>query len=141
MNPRCARLLLSLLAALPAACAPAPPPAPPPLPAYVEPRPSEFGPEQTLTGTLVLGFERQSLNYCWLDFTGTALADLTRLAPSPALNSQTAPYSAEVTLVGRERHMIVAQGYPPPPIGFGHLSQYPCLIEARQITAARLLEP
>ncbi|TMJ19204.1 MAG: hypothetical protein E6G92_05220 [Alphaproteobacteria bacterium] len=139
MNPRFARLVLCVLAALPAACAPAPPPAPPPPLPYVEPRPSGFGPERTFTGTLVLGFERQSLDHCWLDFTGTAVADLTRLAPSPALDSQTAPYSAEVTLVGRERHMIVAQGYPPPPVGFGHLSQYPCLIEARQIIAARLL--
>ena len=141
MNPRLARLMLSVLAALPAACAPAPAPAPapPPPPAYVEPHQSAFGPEQTMTGTLVLGFERQSFDYCWLDFTGTAMADLARLAPSPALHSQSARYSAEVTLVGREQHMIAAPGNPPPPIGFGHLRQYPCLIEARQIIAARLL--
>ena len=139
MNPPFARLVLSVLAALPAACAPAPAPAPAPPSAYVEPRQSAFGPEQTMTGTLVLGFERQSFNHCWLDFTGTAMADLGRLAPSPALHSQTAPYSAEVTLVGREQHMIAAPGNPPPPIGFGHLSQYPCLIEARRIIAARLL--
>ena len=42
-----------------------------------------FGPEQSFTGRLHLGFERQSFDDCWLDFRGSAMADLgdSRRAP------------------------------------------------------------
>jgi hypothetical protein len=63
----------------------------------------EFGMEQTFTGVLRLSFERQSFNECYLDFTGSAVADLGRLAPSLALNDHRAFYSADITLVGRRR--------------------------------------
>jgi hypothetical protein len=97
-----------------------------------------FGREQTLSGTLRLGFERQSFNDCWLDFRGTAMADLGRLAPSPALNDEQAPYSAEVTLVGRRRDMVNMGQEGPSGQGFGHLGMYPCLVEATRVTAAHL---
>jgi hypothetical protein len=97
-----------------------------------------FGAEQNFTGILALGFERQSFNNCWLDLFGTAQTDLARLAPSPALADQRAPYAAEVTLVGRRRDMLNVEGQDVGGQGFGHLGMYPCLIEATRITAARI---
>lgn len=107
--------------------------------ATVPPAPGqgEFGPEQRFTGALRLGFERQSLNECWLELGGSAWADLTRLAPSPALADQQATYAAEVTLVGRRRAMVNFASDDLMGQGFGHLGSYPCLIEASQILAAR----
>jgi hypothetical protein len=120
-------LLLPIL--LTAGCA-TPPPAP------VVPSQGEFGAERSFTGTLRLGFERQSFNQCWLDLAGSAWSDLARLAPSPALADQMAAYSAEVTLVGRRRDMINATGDNFGGQGFGHLGMYPCLVEAVRIIAA-----
>jgi hypothetical protein len=106
----------------------------PPLPPHQGP----FGAEQTFTGVLRLGFERQSFDECWLDLTNTASNDLYRLAPSPALADSQASYSADVTLVGRRRN--VENGEPEPgynSVGFGHMGAYPCEIQATRITAAR----
>jgi hypothetical protein len=114
-----------------AACAT--PPAPPLLPQQ-----GPFGPEQSFTGTLVLGFERQSLDQCWLDLAGSAQADLRRLAPSPALADSQAAYAAEVTLTGRRRDMLDVEGRDVRGASFGHLGMYPCLVEATRITAAHL---
>jgi hypothetical protein len=111
------------------ACATAPEPA--------FPYQGGFGSEQTFTGELRLGFERQSFNECYLEFRGSAMADLGRLAPSPALNDQRAPYATQVTLVGRRRSLINMGQEGPSGQGFGHLGMYPCLIEASRITAAR----
>jgi hypothetical protein len=107
----------------------------PPEPLF--PAQGPFGPEQGFTGRLRLGFERQSFDECWLDFRGSAMADLGRLAPSPALADQTASYGAEVTLTGRRRIMVNVAGSDLMGQGFGHLGMYPCLIEATRITAAR----
>lgn len=108
----------------------------PPEPLF--PSQGEFGPEQSFTGLLRLGFERQSFDECWLDFRGSAMADLGRLAPSPALADQMASYSADVTLTGRRRAMVNVAGNDWMGQGFGHLGMYPCLIEATRITAARM---
>jgi hypothetical protein len=102
------------------------------------PRQGEFGAERSFTGVLRLGFERMSLDQCWLDPTGSAFADLARLAPSPALADQQASYSADVTLTGRRRDMVDVTGDNYQGQGFGHLGMYPCLIEAVRITAARM---
>lgn len=123
-----AALLLPIL--LMVGCA-TPPPAP------VLPSQGEFGAEQSFTGVLVLSFERQSFNGCWLDFRGSAGSDLGRLAPSPALADPQAFYSADVTLIGRRRNMVDVTGDDYRGQGFGHLGMYPCLIEATRITAAR----
>ena len=123
-----AALLLPIL--LMAGCA-----TPPPAPLF--PRQGEFGAEQSFTGVLVLSFERQSFEECWLDFRGSAGSDLTRLAPSPALADQQAAYVADVTLTGRRRNMVDVTGDDYRGQGFGHLGMYPCLIEAVRITAAR----
>jgi hypothetical protein len=98
----------------------------------------EFGQEQTFTGELALSFERQSFDECWLDFRGSAGADLGRLAPSPALADDRGVYSAHVTLIGRRRNVINGTRDTLLGQGFGHLRMYPCLIEATSITAARL---
>ena len=127
--PRRASALFAI--GLAAGCVTAPP-------APVFPSQGEFGPERSFTGHLRLGFERQSFDECWLDFRGSAMRDLGRLAPSPALADQTAPYGAEVTLTGRRRDMINAAGNDFMGQGFGHLGMYPCLIEATAITAARM---
>ncbi len=124
------RITSALLAILLVAGCETVPPAP-----FVQ---SEFGPEQSFTGLLRLGFEQQSFDECWLDFRGSAMTDLSRLAPSPALADQTAPYGAEVTLTGRRRTMVNVPGDDLMGRGFGHLGQYPCLIEATRITAARM---
>lgn len=102
------------------------------------PRQGEFGPEQSFTGDLRLGFERQSFDQCWLDLANTAWADLGRLAPSPALADQRAVYAARVTLVGRRRNMINGDFEGTVGLGFGHLGMYPCLVQATRITAAQL---
>jgi hypothetical protein len=109
------------------------PPAPPLLPEQ-----GPFGAERSFTGTLVLSFERQSFNGCWLEFSGSSQADLARLAPSPALADAQAAYAAEVTLTGRRREMINAEGHDVRGQSFGHLGMYPCLIEVTGISAARL---
>lgn len=108
------------------------PPQPP-----LMPQQGPFGAEQSLTGVLALGFERQSFNDCWLEFRGSAQADLSRLAPSPALADPEAAYVADVTLTGRRRVMINAAGHDVRGQSFGHLGMYPCLIEATRVTAAR----
>jgi hypothetical protein len=123
------RLLLSCF--LLAGCAT--PPAPP-----LMPEQGPLGSEQSFTGVLALGFERQSFNDCWLEFRGSAQADLARLAPSPALADEQAFYAAEVTLVGRRREMINVGSHDVRGQGFGHLGMYPCLIEASRIVAARV---
>ena len=123
-----AALLLPIL--LMAGCAA--PPSPP-----LFPRQGPFGAEQSFTGVLVLSFERQSFDGCWLDFSGSAQSDLGSLAPSPALADQRAFYSADVTLTGRRRNMVDVTGDNYQGQGFGHLGMYPCLIEAVRITAAR----
>lgn len=128
MRHRSASLVLPIL--LTAACA-SPPPAP------VFPSQGPFGAERSFTGVLRLGFERMSLDECWLDPAGTAFSDLARLAPSPALADQQASYSADVTLTGRRRDMLNVTGSDYQGQGFGHLGMYPCLIEAVRITAAR----
>lgn len=97
-----------------------------------------FGPIQSLTGELRFGFERQSFDACWLDLSESAMAELARLAPSPALNDERAPYSAFATLAGRRRNLVNMTRNGPEGQGFGHLGSYPCLIEASQVTAARL---
>jgi hypothetical protein len=107
----------------------------PPVP--VLPSQGPFGPEQSFTGVLGLGFERQSFDGCWLSFKDSAFSDLARLAPSPALTDQTASYVAEVTLVGRRRDVLDATDGNLGEAGFGHLGMYPCLVEAARITAAR----
>ena len=98
----------------------------------------EFGPERSFTGQLQLSFERQSFDECYLQFRGSAMADLARLAPSPALSDQQASYSAEVTLVGRRRNVVNATRDGVMGHGFGHLGMYPCLIETTRIIAARI---
>jgi hypothetical protein len=108
----------------------------PPEPLF--PQQTEFGPEQTFTGTLVMSFERQSFDGCWLDFRENSLSELSALAPSPALADQQAYYSAQVTLIGRKRGMINVTEDGNFGQGYGHLGMYQCLIEARRITAARL---
>ena len=124
-----AALLLPIL--LIAGCA-----SPPPAPLY--PRQGAFGAEQSFTGVLVLSFERQSFEECWLDLHGSAGSDLARLAPSPALADQRAAYVADVTLTGRRRNMVDVTDGNFRGQGFGHLGMYPCLIEAVRITAARV---
>lgn len=127
MKPGLRHALALLSMSLVASCATVPQP----------PGQGPFGPEQSFTGRLHLGIERQSLDDCWLDFRGSAMADLGRLAPSPALADPTAPYGAEVTLVGRRRAMVNLAGSDLMGQGFGHLGVYPCLIEATRIIAAR----
>ena len=120
-----------LVSAMLAGCA-----TPPPQPRI--PQQGPFGAEQSFTGILAFGFERQSFNNCWLELRGSAPADLERLAPSPALADERAPYAADVTLVGRRREVLNVDGQDVGGQGFGHLGMYPCLIEASQITAARV---
>ena len=127
MSPRFRLLPLLLPTLLMAGCATVPP----------APGQGEFGPERQFAGTLRLGFERQSLNECWLDLTGSAWSDLSRLAPSPALADQRATYAAEVTLVGRRRDVVNVPAEYLMGQGFGHLRSYPCLVEASRILAAR----
>jgi hypothetical protein len=105
--------------------------------APVFPSQGAFGAERSFTGIVRFGFERMSFDECWLDFRGSALSDLARLAPSPALADQMAAYSADVTLTGRRRDMVNVTGNNFMGQGFGHLGMYPCLIEAVRITAAR----
>jgi hypothetical protein len=102
------------------------------------PQQGDFGTEQSFSGVLALGFERQSLDGCWLEFAGSAQTDLQRLAPSPAMADSLAPYSADVTLIGRRRAVINVTGDDLGGQGFGHLSMYPCLIEATRVSAAHL---
>ena len=107
----------------------------PPPPPYVQ---GAFGPVQNFTGIVRLGFERQSFNECWLDFHGSSMAELGRLAPSPALADPQASYAADATLTGRRRDMINVPGGDLMGRGYGHLGMYPCLIEATRITAAQV---
>jgi hypothetical protein len=123
------RTILLILAAT-SACATVPP-------APVFPSQGPFGPEQSFTGVLALGFEHQSFDGCWLSFKDSAVSDLARLAPSPALTDQTASYIADVTLVGRRRDVLDATDGNLGEAGFGHLGMYSCLVEAARITAAR----
>jgi hypothetical protein len=107
-------------------------------PEPVFPSQGEFGAVETFIGVLRLSFERQSFNECYLEFRGSAGADLARLAPSPAIGDQQGVYAADVTLIGRRRNVINAPAEGLMGVGFGHLGMYPCLIEATQITEARL---
>jgi hypothetical protein len=129
MSTQLFRSLLSSI--LLAGCAT--PPAPPLLPEQ-----GPFGAEQRFTGVLALGLERQSFNDCWLEFSGSAQADLARLAPGPVLADERASYAADVTLVGRRREMINVGSHDVIGQSFGHLGMYPCLIEANRIVAARV---
>lgn len=130
MSIRTVRTLF--LSVLVAGCA-ATPPEPPLIPEQ-----GPFGAEQSFTGVLALGLERQSFNDCWLEFRGSAQADLARLAPSPALADERAGYAADVTLTGRRREMRNLGDRQLSGEGFGHLGMYPCLIEATAISAARI---
>ena len=114
-------------------CTSIPPPEPPAFPSQ-----TEFGPEQTFTGRLVMSFERQSFDGCWLNFGAGALGQLAALAPSPALASQSGHYSANVTLVGQRRGMLNVGSQGPMPYGYGHMGAYECEIKARRIVSARL---
>lgn len=127
MSARC--LKLALLSVLLAGCATAP--APP-----LVPERGPFGPEQSFTGILALGIERESFDDCWLEFRGSSRADLARLAPSPALANTMAFYAADVTLAGRRRDMLNLGSHDIQGRGFGHLGIYPCLIETTRIIAA-----
>ena len=97
-----------------------------------------FGPEQRFTGIVRLGFERQSFNECWLDFGGSSMAELARLAPSPAFMDPQASYAADATLIGRRRDMLNVPGGDLMGRGYGHLGMYPCLIEATRVMAAQV---
>ena len=97
-----------------------------------------------MSGRLSVGFERAEFAGCWLDISSEAWRDMGSLLPAFDRGILTkSRMEIDLEMIGRR---TLARPRPPTPSGpsstrhgYGHMSVFPCQIEAVRILSTRML--